>query len=227
MVIGADGANSKIRPYLTTIQPVYSGVTIVEGNLYDAARNAPRLYDLVNGGKVFALGHAQSLILSAKGDGSLSFYTGCMVPEDWVTQSGIDFTDRQQVLSWFKVAFGNWSPVWQELFQADDTWFVPRPQYHFPVDQQWPSQPNLTLLGDAAHRMPPYAGEGVNMAMLDALQLARCLTGAFPDTLTAITAYEQTMRKCAADTTQMTLEQTFKLHQESSLDHLLNLFNQL
>ncbi len=55
MVIGADGANSKIRPYLTPIQPVYSGITIVEGNLYEAARNAPQLYDLVKGGKSICL----------------------------------------------------------------------------------------------------------------------------------------------------------------------------
>ncbi len=150
-----------------------------------------------------------------------------MVPEGWITQSGIDFTDRQQVLGWFKVAFGDWSPMWQELFQADDTWFVPRPQYHFPVDQQWPSLPNLTLLGDAAHRMPPYAGEGVNMAMQDALELTHCLTGDFPDVHSAIAAYEKGMLIRAEVITQMTLKQTYQLHQSNSLDHLIELFNQI
>ncbi|OIN57302.1 FAD-dependent oxidoreductase [Arsenicibacter rosenii] len=225
IVIGADGANSKIRPYLTDYKPVYSGITIVEGNLYEAAKNAPLLNALVNGGKVFALGHSQSLILSAKGDGSLSFYTGTMVPETWVSQSGIDFTDRLQVLAWFREAFSAWSPMWQELFQSHGLWFVPRPQYHFPAEQHWPSRPNLTLLGDAAHRMPPYAGEGVNMAMLDALELAQALTGDFPDPLSAIAAYEESMWARSAETTRMTLEQTQWLHQDNSLHHLINLFN--
>ena len=86
IVIGADGANSKIRPYITDIKPVYSGISVVEGNIYHAAINTPKLYALVNGGKIFAFGDEQSLILSSKGDGSLSFYTGCKVNENWLKE---------------------------------------------------------------------------------------------------------------------------------------------
>ncbi len=81
LVIAADGANSKIRSTITDINPIYSGITIVEGNIYNAAVNAPKLYEILKGGKVFAFGDDQSIILSAKGDGSMSFYTGCKVPE--------------------------------------------------------------------------------------------------------------------------------------------------
>ncbi len=91
LVIGADGARSQIRPYLSAIAPCYSGITVVEGNLYNAAKHAPKLYELVGGGKIFALDQQQSLILSAKGDGSLAFYTGCKVAETWIQTSGIDF----------------------------------------------------------------------------------------------------------------------------------------
>src|SRR6218665_3332524 len=134
IVIAADGANSKIRPYLSEIKPIYSGITVVEGNIYHAATNAPQLYALVKGGKVFAFGNAQSLILSAKGDGSFSFYTGCKVAEDWVATSGIDFSDKAQVFTWFKETFGAWDSQWQELFAGDEIWFVPRPMYHYPLD---------------------------------------------------------------------------------------------
>lgn len=222
LVIAADGANSKIRSCITNIQPIYSGVTIVEGNVYRAEKAAPKLWELVKGGKLFAFGNEQSLILSAKGDGSLSFYTGCKVAKDWVEQSGIDFRNKQRVFDWFKTAFGSWDGIWQELFAGDAIWFVPRPQYHYPLDQRWEAMPNLTMLGDAAHRMPPYAGKGVNMAMQDAFELAERLTKGKSGTIqAAIARYEKQMLKRASEATQMTLENTEMLHSGDAITKLL------
>ena len=47
-----------------------------------------------------------------------------------------------------------------------------------PPDYRWDTQPGLTMLGDASHVMPPYTGKGVNLAMLDALELADALSAA-------------------------------------------------
>ena len=175
IVIAADGANSKIRPYITPIKPFYSGVTAVEGAVNNSEKAAPRMHKLLNGGKIFAFGDSKSLIVSAKGDGSLAFYPGFNKDENWVCESGIDFTNKGQVLDWFKQEFAGWDAIWQELFENASYAFAPRPQYCMPLDQTWKALPNLTILGDAAHLMPPYAGEGVNMAMLDALELSQCL----------------------------------------------------
>ena len=227
LVIAADGANSKIRPYLTDIKPIYSGVTIVEGNIYEAEKNTPKLWEITKGGKVFALGNGQSIILSAKGEGSLSFYTGCKVPENWMQESGIDFNNKQQVFDWFKVAFSYWSEKWHELFASNEMWFMPRSQYHFPLDQTWTTLSNLTMLGDAAHRMPPYAGEGVNQAMQDAFELAENLTcDHFPNIQTAISSYEKQMQARAAAVTKDTLQNTEILHAEDGLENLLAMFTE-
>lgn len=228
IVIGADGANSKIRSYITDIKPIYSGITIVEGNIYNAEKHTPKLWSLIKGGKIFAFGDEQSLILSTKGEGSLSFYTGCKVAENWVEQSNIDFNSKEQVFSWFKTTFGSWNDIYQELFASDEMWFIPRPQYHFPLDQSWTTLSNLTMIGDAAHRMPPYAGEGANMAMQDAFELAECLTSnKFADIQIAIAYYEKQMLKRASEVTQMTLNSIEILHSDDPINQMLSMFNEV
>jgi len=225
IVVAADGANSKIRPFITSIDAVYSGLSVVEGNIYNAATNAPRLHELTKGGKVFALGGKRSIILSAKGDGCLSFYTGCKDDETWVKSSGIDFNDIKQVAAWFKERFGDWDEVWQELFATDRMYVVPRAMYHYPLDQTWDALPNLTMLGDAAHRMPPYAGEGVNMAMQDALELYESLTNPeFKTIQAAIAHYETTMRMRASEVTSVSVMQTDALHASDGLEYLVDMF---
>lgn len=225
IVIAADGANSKIRPYITDIQPIYSGVTIIEGNIYNAAVNAPKLWELVDGGKVFVLDEEKTLLFSTKADGTLTFYTGCKVDENWAKESGIDFSNKEQICEWFKKEYGTWDEVWRELFKTNDSSFVVRPQYHYPLDQTWETLPNLTMLGDAAHRMPPYAGEGVNMAMQDAYELAECLTdGKYQNVQSALSQYEKQMQKRASKITKTTLDNTVLMHAPKAIENLMKMF---
>jgi 2-polyprenyl-6-methoxyphenol hydroxylase-like FAD-dependent oxidoreductase len=226
IVIAADGANSRIRPFITPIKPFYSGITVVEGAVYNSETASPRMHELLKGGKIFAFGDSKSLIVSSKGDGSMAFYTGSWVPEDWAATSGIDFKNKEQVIEWFKIDFAGWDGVWIELFENAEPYFTLRPQYCMPLDQSWDALPNLTMLGDAAHLMPPYAGEGVNMAMLDSLELSQCLTeGNFETVQEAIAHYETNMRKRASETAQTTLDSTEMLHCKDSADRLIAMFN--
>ncbi|WP_324675519.1 NAD(P)/FAD-dependent oxidoreductase [Hymenobacter sp. GOD-10R] len=218
LVVGADGASSKVRARVTSCKPFFTGYTVVEGNVYDAAQHAPALWALVKGGKVFALDGEKSIILSAKGDGSLAFYTCQRTTENWVHESGIDFHNLGQVAAWFAHDFASWSLVWRELFATEAAYFVPRPQYCMPLDQQWSTQPTITLLGDAAHLMPPYAGEGVNIAMLDALELSLCLTdGRFATLQEAISQYETEMRRRGSDVAAISIESMEQLHSPNAV----------
>jgi 2-polyprenyl-6-methoxyphenol hydroxylase-like FAD-dependent oxidoreductase len=226
IVIGADGANSKIRPFVTDIKPYWTGITMVEGSIKDSAKTAPTIHQLLKGGKIFAYGNEKTLIVSSKGDGSLGFATGCKTKEFWDKESGINFKDNKQVLSWFKQEFSEWNSVWHELFESEDTLFIPRPQYCMPLNQQWEAKSNITLIGDAAHWMPPFAGEGVNMAMLDTLQLSEALTNpAFTHTQAAIAHYEKQMFKRFAKTGQGTLFNTKWMHQPNALNDMITMFS--
>ena len=225
IVIGADGANSRVRPYVTLTKPFYAGVTALEGAVYNSAVNSPNIHRLLQGGKIFALGGEKCIFVSSKGDGSLAFYTSCKTPETWLSDCAIDFSDKAQTLSWFKQEFSGWDAIWDELFENSAFGLIPRPQYCMPPDQLWEALPNVTLLGDAAHLMPPYAGEGVNMAMLDALELSERLPDTeFGDSKSAIAAYEQQMRVRASEVAKMTMEQTAVLHSPDGLNHILGMF---
>jgi 2-polyprenyl-6-methoxyphenol hydroxylase-like FAD-dependent oxidoreductase len=226
IVIGADGANSKIRPFVTPIKPFYSGVTILQCAINDFEKISPRIHDLLNGGKIMAMGDSKTITAKpdavAKGDGSLDFYLSWKEDTNWVADSGIDFKNHKQVLEWFKNEYANWSSIWRELFKVENSSFIPRPQYCMPVDQYWEAKTNITLIGDAAHVMPPFAGEGVNMAMLDALKLSESLTTENSiDLKSAIANYEKQMFARFAEIGVQTLSNTEWMHSPDGLKKML------
>jgi 2-polyprenyl-6-methoxyphenol hydroxylase-like FAD-dependent oxidoreductase len=226
LVIGADGANSKIRPYITGIKPFYSGITMLEGTVYDAKNTAPRIAALLNGGKIMAFGNEKDLLMGQKGNGEIGFYASFKTDENWAKTSGLDFSDKTQLLDWFKKEYPEWNSSWHELFESAVTPFIPRPIYCMPPDQNWEALPNATILGDAAHVMPPFAGEGVNMAMLDALELSDCLTSdKYANLQEAISVYETNMRKRAAVSARESLENGERMHSEKALDIMLEFFS--
>ncbi|MGC4038294.1 MAG: NAD(P)/FAD-dependent oxidoreductase [Chitinophagaceae bacterium] len=227
IVIAADGANSKIRPYITDIQPFYSGVTAIEGNIHNSAVVTPVIHQLLKGGKIFAYGNGQVLIVSSKGEGDLTFYASFRADEKWATSNHIDYSDKSQVAAWFKKNFSKWSNSWDEFFENSIVPFTPRPIYCMPLDQRWETKSNLTMLGDAAHLMPPFAGEGVNMAMLDALELSESLTSEkFTTIEDSISSYEIQMCKRAAEAAKGSLANTEWMHSENALATMLEMFNQ-
>lgn len=226
IVIGADGANSKIRPYITDIKPFYSGITMLEGNVYEAEKYLPRISALLRKGKIMAFGNERDILMGQKANGEIGFYASFKAEENWIAKSGLDFSDKSQLLKWFKKEYAGWSNIWLELFENATTPFIPRPINCMPLNQTWETMPNLTIIGDAAHVMPPFAGEGVNMAMLDALELSECLTNnTHKSVKAAISFYEINMRKRASLIAKESLENGEMMHSENALTTMTAFFS--
>jgi 2-polyprenyl-6-methoxyphenol hydroxylase-like FAD-dependent oxidoreductase len=185
-VIGADGAWSRVRPLLADARPAYEGVTLVEFG-FDARRH-PHIDALVGSGKMFAAGDNRLLIAQRNGENHIRCYAGLRLAEDLALAWAKDGFDTIQ--SHLRDTFDGWAPALTYIFEQGDFLAV-RPLYALPIGFRWPSRPGITLLGDAAHLMSPFSGEGVNLALADAVDLAAAL--ACGSGWAAVAAYEAAM----------------------------------
>ena len=171
IVVGADGASSRVRPFLSDARPQYCGVSSVEIGLPDAETRHPDLAKLVGRGSMFALDDNKGLIAQRNGDGRIRVYVVVRAPEEWL--DALPCADQPAVARELLAAeFSGWAPQLVDLILSSDDQLVPRRILGLLAGHRWESRPGITLLGDAAHLMPPFAGEGANLAMLDALELA-------------------------------------------------------
>ncbi|MFE3542795.1 FAD-dependent oxidoreductase [Nocardia sp. NPDC059177] len=188
IVIGADGAWSKVRPLLTPAEPVYSGTCFIEIALASAAPDTRESVAAIGSGTLMAVAPGKGIIAHRYADGRVLGYVALNRPEEWVRS--IDFIDPSAGLRRLADEFDGWSPLLTAFVTHSDARPWLRPIYALPVGLTWDRVPGVTLLGDAAHLMSPFAGEGANLAMYDSADLASKLVEQ-RDTEEALTAYEQ------------------------------------
>jgi 2-polyprenyl-6-methoxyphenol hydroxylase-like FAD-dependent oxidoreductase len=149
-------------------------------------------------------------------------YAGLKTQDDSVRKSLEEAGTPEQRVAWFHANFEGWSGVWDPLFREAVS-MVWRPLLTCPAEQHWDPKPNIALIGDAAHVMPPYAGEGVNMAMLDALVLSRLLLSE-ASSARAITAYETEMFARMRHMTTDTMINTEMFYAPDAAERVVALF---
>ncbi|WP_241999837.1 FAD-dependent oxidoreductase [Streptomyces klenkii] len=189
LVIGADGAWSRVRPALSGALPVYSGVAMVEAHFDDVDRRHPGIAHLVGRGTMSAKAGRHSLFLQRNSNGHVRAYVMFRGPEDW--HAGLDLADTEAVRARLLAQYQGWDESLLDILRANEGEFINRPMFVLPVPHSWRRVPGVTLLGDAAHLMPP-VGVGANLALLDGAELARAVIGhATVDE--ALDAYESVM----------------------------------
>jgi len=188
LLVGADGAWSRVRPLLSKAKPMYAGASFIETYLFDSDNNHKASAEAVGGGALFAVAPGKGIFAHREPKGVLHTYVQLIKPEEWI--ASIDFSESVTALARVADEFRGWAPQLTALITDGETDPVPRPIHALPVEHRWDRVPGVTLLGDAAHLMTP-SGEGANLAMYDGAELGIAIAANPGDVDIALMAYEK------------------------------------
>ena len=188
LLVGADGAWSRVRPLLSKAKPAYVGTAFFETYLYDGDTQHTASAQAVGGGALFALAPGRGIIAHREPHGVLHTYAQLNKSEDWI--DSIDFSDPVAARACVAKEFDGWAPNLTALITDGETDLLPRPIHALPVEHRWDRVPGVTLIGDAAHLMIP-SGEGANLAMFDGAELGKAIVANPYDVEAALITYEK------------------------------------
>lgn len=193
LVVGADGAWSRIRPLLSEARPQMSGLHYITLIIRDVTKQYPVLAARVGKGSYMALGNRHG-VFSMRGaqDSAMVrlFISDTQMGVEAVTKmADLPISEVRERLLGDERLFGAFGDKVKELLRVAFDEEVKakgagcslevKPLVMLPVGHRWEHTPGVTLVGDAAHVMLPTAGEGVNQAMWDALKLSEAIVKAW------------------------------------------------
>jgi 2-polyprenyl-6-methoxyphenol hydroxylase-like FAD-dependent oxidoreductase len=162
LVVGADGLHSTIRSAVGAAAASPTGWCSWQGLI-----TMPDIPDECTATNI--IGSGANLGLWPAGGHDLQWWFDL----PWST----DFVRPERPIELIRRTFRGWSAAVDQVLARltdDDLEPSPFPHYRHPIPRTKRAGA-LTLLGDAAHTMPPFLAQGTNQALLDAMVLGRAL----------------------------------------------------
>lgn len=176
LVVGADGAWSKVRSLLTDIKPSYTGLSYLETEIQKISDAPPEVRRLIQRGSYYYTSSKNGLTIQRDGDTTIWIWPVVPKPEEWIANPGLDLNDMKAAKKKFlEEDWEGWSDELKAIIMASDRKLIPRGFYTLPVGHKWDHRPGVTLLGDAAHLMTPHSGLGANSALMDGYDLGEAI----------------------------------------------------
>jgi 2-polyprenyl-6-methoxyphenol hydroxylase-like FAD-dependent oxidoreductase len=222
VLVGADGAWSKVRAFLSAAKPEYMGTLWIETFLHDVENRHRRSADLVGPGAMLAMQPGKGIFGHREANDVIHTYVVLKKPVHWTP--AVTLEDRQAALESIAAELGEgWAPELLSLVTDGETVPVIRPIWGLPVAHRWNHVPGVTLIGDAAHLTPP-DGDGANWALYDGAELAKAIAWEGGNSEAALLSFEQEMLSRSAKSSiegHQSFERTFGYNAPENLRQMV------